>query len=150
MNPPTELERVARPPWRERLAQLLQTLQNWPWLDTARTLGPQVERDARFRNRTNVQLLEVLDEQNIRIQIWERGAGYTLASGSSASAAACAAHRLGACGGHVTVHMPGGALEVEIGPDYEVTQTGPATRVAEGTISAEGLSNGAGWSALGR
>jgi diaminopimelate epimerase len=118
--------------------------------DNARTLGPQIERDARFRNRTNVQLLEVLDERNIRIQIWERGAGYTLASGSSASAAACAAHRLGACGGHVTVHMPGGTLEVEIGPDYEVTQTGPATRVAEGTISAEGLSEGAGWSALGR
>lgn len=117
---------------------------------TARTLGPQVERDARFRNRTNVQLLEVLDDRNIRIQIWERGAGYTLASGSSASAAACAAHRLGACGGHITVHMPGGTLEVEIGPDYEVTQTGPATRVAEGTISAEGLSENASWSALGR
>lgn len=112
----------------------------------ARTLGPLVERDPRFSNRTNVQLLEVLDARNIRIQIWERGAGYTLASGSSASAAACAARRLGACDAHVTVHMPGGTLEVEIGADYDVTQTGPATRVAEGTLSLEGLTDGAPWS----
>jgi diaminopimelate epimerase len=117
--------------------------------EQARTLGPQVERDARFRNRTNVQLLEVLDAHNIRIQIWERGAGYTLASGSSASAAACAARRLGACDSNVAVHMPGGVLDVEIGADYDVTQTGPAARVAEGTISAEGLADGAAWSPLG-
>jgi len=45
MNPSTELERVARPPWRERLARLLQTLQNWPWLDTARTLGQRFRED---------------------------------------------------------------------------------------------------------
>jgi diaminopimelate epimerase len=117
--------------------------------EQARAIGPLVERDARFRNRTNVQLLEVLDVHNIRIQIWERGAGYTLASGSSASAAACAARRLGACEANVTVHMPGGTLEVEIGADFEVVQTGPATRVAAGSISAEGLHDGAPWSALG-
>jgi len=116
--------------------------------EKARTLGPQVERDPRFRNRTNVQLLEVIDGHNIRIQIWERGAGYTLASGSSASAAACAARRLDLCEARVTVHMPGGALEVEIGADYEVTQTGPATRVAEGAISAEILDDDAAWSPL--
>jgi diaminopimelate epimerase len=114
----------------------------------ARSLGPQVERDPRFENRTNVQLLEVVDRGNIRIQIWERGAGYTLASGSSASAAACAARRLGACDAHVTVHMPGGALEVEIGADYDVIQTGPATRVAEGRISPEIWSDDATWSVL--
>src|SRR5690606_25994658 len=68
---------------------------------TARALGPLVERDPRFVNRTNVQLLEVIDPDNLRVEIWERGAGYTLASGSSASAAACAARRLGACSGHV-------------------------------------------------
>jgi diaminopimelate epimerase len=105
----------------------------------ARSLGPVVERDSRFRNRTNVQLLEVIDRSNIRIQIWERGAGYTLASGSSASAAACAAKRLGACGGNVSVHMPGGVLEVEIGDDFAVIQTGPVTKVAEGVLSPEGL-----------
>lgn len=117
--------------------------------ENARHLGPQIERDARFANRTNVQLLEVLDRRNIRIQIWERGAGYTLASGSSASAAACAARRLGRCDAALSVHMPGGKLEVEIAPDYEVTQTGPVTRVAEGALSAEGLADDAPWSALG-
>jgi diaminopimelate epimerase len=115
----------------------------------ARTLGPQIERDPRFRNRTNVQLCRVIDRGNIEIQIWERGAGYTLASGSSASAAACAAKRLGHCDGHVRVHMPGGVLEVEIGEDYSVTQTGPVTRVAEGTLSPEGLADGAPWAPPG-
>jgi diaminopimelate epimerase len=105
----------------------------------ARTLGPVVERDPRFLNRTNVQLLELIDESNIRIQIWERGAGHTLASGSSASAAACAARRIGACGPSVRVHMPGGVLDVEIGEGFEVTQTGPVTKVAEGVLSPEGL-----------
>jgi diaminopimelate epimerase len=111
----------------------------------ARSLGPLVERDPRFVNRTNVQLLEIIDRGAIRIQIWERGAGHTLASGSSASAAACAARRLGLCEAHVQVHMPGGVLEVEIEPDYHVTQTGPATRVAQGVVDAEALSDGARW-----
>lgn len=113
----------------------------------ARALGPVVERDPRFVNRTNVQLLEVIDRGNLRIQIWERGAGHTLASGSSASASACAARRLGLCDAHVRVHMPGGVLEVEIEPDYHVTQTGPATKVANGTVSAEALIDGAPWPA---
>ena len=108
----------------------------------ARALGPSVETDARFRNRTNVQLLRVVDRANIQIQIWERGAGYTLASGSSASAAACAAKRLGLCDGNVTVHMPGGVLRVEIDDVYTVTQTGPATKVAEGQVALEALTDG--------
>jgi diaminopimelate epimerase len=113
----------------------------------ARSLGPKVETDPRFLNRTNVQLLLVMDRRNIRIQIWERGAGYTLASGSSASAAAAAAKRLGRCDGHVTVHMPGGVLEVEIDDDYTVTQTGPAVKVASGVLSPEALADGVPWTA---
>jgi diaminopimelate epimerase len=115
----------------------------------ARTLGPQIERDPRFQNRTNVQLCQIIDRENIEIRIWERGAGYTLASGSSASAAACAAKRLGHCDGNVRVHMPGGVLEVEIGEDYSVTQTGPVTRVADGVLSPEGLTDGAPWASPG-
>lgn len=65
--------------------------------ETARRLGPIIEHDVRFPNRTNVQFMQVLDRNNIRIEIWERGAGYTLASGSSSSAAAAVAHRLGLC-----------------------------------------------------
>ena len=61
----------------------------------ARQFGPLLETHANFPNRTNVQFLKVRDRRNIQIEIWERGAGYTLASGSSSSAAAAVAHKLG-------------------------------------------------------
>ncbi len=105
----------------------------------ARSLGPHVETDARFPNRTNVQFMEVMDRGNVRIEIWERGAGYTLASGSSASASAAVAHRLGLCDEDVTVHMPGGRLRIRIGPDYAITMSGPVVKVAEGETTAEML-----------
>lgn len=114
----------------------------------ARALGPIVENDPRFANRTNVQLLRARDRRNLEIQIWERGAGYTLASGSSASAAACAARRLGLCDAEVTMHMPGGQLQVEIDASYHVVQTGPAVRVAEGEIALESYDDQALWQRL--
>lgn len=103
----------------------------------ARTLGPLVENDPRFPNRTNVQFMEWLDRSRIQIEIWERGAGYTLASGSSSCAAAAVAHRLGLCDADVTVYMPGGAIEIQIAPDWEVTMTGAVTRVCDGKIDDE-------------
>ncbi len=103
----------------------------------ARRLGPRVETDARFPRRTNVQFMQVLDRAHLRIEIWERGAGYTLASGSSACAAAAVAHRLGLCDAQVTVSMPGGRLEVGIAPDWHVTLRGPVTRVWAGVLFEE-------------
>lgn len=105
----------------------------------ARRWGPLIETDPRFPNRTNVQFMQILDRSNISIEIWERGAGYTLASGSSSSAAAAVAHRLGLCDQHISVHMPGGKIEIEISPDYEISMTGAVTKVASGTIDAEML-----------
>lgn len=102
---------------------------------TARRLGPLVENHPAFPNRTNVQLLQVLDSKNIQIQIWERGAGYTLASGSSSCAAAAAAHRLGLVEAQLTVHCPGGALAVAIHPDDSATLTGPVTPIARGYLA---------------
>jgi hypothetical protein len=90
-----------------------------------------------FPNRTNVQFMKILDRRNIRIEIWERGAGYTLASGSSGSAAAAVAHRLGLCDGAVTVHMPGGELDIKVSEDFSVLMTGPVTKVSEGSLSQE-------------
>jgi len=107
--------------------------------DEARHWGPLIETDPRFPNRTNVQFMQILDRSNISIEIWERGAGYTLASGSSSSAAAAVAHRLGLCDQEITVHMPGGRIEIEISADYEISMTGSATRVATGTIDPEML-----------
>jgi len=105
--------------------------------DEARKWGPLIETDPRFPNRTNVQFMQILDRSNIRIEIWERGAGYTLASGSSSSAAAAVAHRLGLCDQKITVYMPGGRIEIEIGPDFSISMTGGVTRVATGTIDPE-------------
>jgi diaminopimelate epimerase len=103
----------------------------------AQRLGPLIETDARFPRRTNVQFMQVLDPTRLRIEIWERGAGYTLASGSSACAAAAVAHRLGLCDAQVTVSMPGGLLEVGITTDWSVTLRGPVTKVWQGVLFQE-------------
>jgi diaminopimelate epimerase len=81
--------------------------------------------------------MQVLDRRNIRIEIWERGAGYTLASGSSSTAAAAVAHRLGLCDADITVHMPGGELEISLSPDFSARMQGPVTRVCSGSIDRE-------------
>jgi diaminopimelate epimerase len=103
----------------------------------ARQFGPLVEHDPRFPNRTNVQFLRVLDRERIAIHIWERGAGYTLASGSSSCAAAAVAHRLGRVGPQVTVEMPGGTISIAIGENHSVTMRGSVTAIARGTIQPE-------------
>ena len=102
-----------------------------------REIGPFVENHETFPNRINLQILKVLDRANIDIRIWERGAGYTLASGSSSCAAACAAHKLGLVDNDITVHMPGGTLHIEIMPDGEVFMTGPVEGTFEGTFHTD-------------
>lgn len=103
-------------------------------------LGPQIENDtARFPNRTNVQLLKVIDRNNIQIEIWERGAGYTLASGSSSSAAAAVAYKMGAVDGDVTVHCPGGDIRIRISEDFGITMTGTVTPVGTFNMAPEVL-----------
>ena len=103
----------------------------------AGVLGPLIETDGRFPNRTNVQFMQVLDRANIQIEIWERGAGYTLASGSSSCAAAAVAKRLGLCDSSITVHMPGGSLAIEVNDHFFVRMTGPVGKVAEGKLSVD-------------
>ena len=113
--------------------------------ETARRLGPEIETHPLFPNRTNVQFLQVIDRSNIRIEIWERGAGYTLASGSSSCAAAAVAYKLGLCDESITVHMPGGRLKIEMTPNFAVSMTGPVNRVAAGTIDPEALAESTDW-----
>jgi diaminopimelate epimerase len=108
-----------------------------PTPELAKNYGPLLEVLPLFPNRTNVQFLKVLDRNNIRIEIWERGAGYTLASGSSSSAAAAVAKKLGLCDSPITVHMPGGQLHISIDENFAITMTGPVTRIAEGRLSDE-------------
>ena len=103
----------------------------------ARQYGPLIETDERFPRKTNVQFMEVIDRNTVRIEIWERGAGYTLASGSSSSAAAAVARRLGLCDSEIEVRMPGGRLEIIVSDDFKVRMNGPVTRVCEGVIAPE-------------
>ena len=81
--------------------------------------------------------MKIIDRQNIQIEIWERGAGYTLASGSSSSASAAIAHKLGYCDSHINVHMPGGIIDISISQDFLITMTGAVTQVSNGNISNE-------------
>ncbi|MGH2348970.1 MAG: diaminopimelate epimerase [bacterium] len=99
------------------------------------TLGPILERHPAFPNRTNVQFAEVRSRQRIAILIWERGAGVTMASGSSACAVAAAAVRKGLTDRHVTIEMPGGDLEVSVAEDWSIRLAGPAVEVYSGTFS---------------
>ena len=98
-----------------------------PTAELARRIGPLVENHPDFPNRTNVQFLEIIDRKTIRIEIWERGAGYTLASGSSSCAAAATARRLGLVDDEVTAKMPGGELTIYM-RDPNIRMTGPALR----------------------
>jgi diaminopimelate epimerase len=98
-------------------------------------LGPRLERHPACPRRTNVQLASVTGRHTLRILVWERGAGETTASGTSACAAACAAVRRGAVVSPVRVRSPGGVLGVEVDADLAATLTGPAEELARGRLS---------------
>jgi diaminopimelate epimerase len=102
-------------------------------------LGAELQRHAAFPESVNVQFLQVLDARNARLRIYERGAGETQASGSGACAAAVVGNLWGKLGPQVTVHMPGGELQVEwAGEGQTVYMTGPAVTVYRGELEWEG------------
>lgn len=103
----------------------------------AHRYGLALETHPNFPRKTNVQFMRVSDRANIHLEIWERGAGYTLASGSSSSAAAAVAHRLGLVDRSIKVHMPGGTIHIEIGDNYSIQMTGTVNRIAAGTLHPE-------------
>jgi diaminopimelate epimerase len=102
--------------------------------EALRTLGPQLETHGMFPKRVNVQLARVRSRGAIEALIWERGAGETRASGSSSCAIAAAARRLDLVDRKVDVHMPGGKLRIEVGDDWSLRMTGPATPVYRGKL----------------
>jgi len=106
-----------------------------PTPERCRALGPRLERHAAFPRRTNVQLAHMADATTVAIEIWERGAGYTLASGSSSCAAAAAAVRTGrARPGRLRAIMPGGTLGVDVRPDWSLRLEGPVVQTYTGTF----------------
>lgn len=100
-------------------------------------IGEYAEMARYFPHRVNTQIMKVIDKENIAIEIYERGAGYTLASGTGACAAAGTAYKLGMTNNKVIVHMPGGELIVEIEDDWTVYMTGDVFYVAKISLSNE-------------
>jgi diaminopimelate epimerase len=109
--------------------------------ETVRAYGPLIERHAMFPQGTNVQFARVVDRGTVEAMIWERGAGWTLSSGSSSCAVVAACVRAGLTDREVTVKMPGGELRVTIGAEWDVEQVGPAQELLHGTISPELLAS---------
>jgi diaminopimelate epimerase len=108
-------------------------------LDEVLTLGPRLEVHPDFPSKTNVEFAEVLGPRELRMRVWERGIGETQACGSGACAVAVVAAALGRTEPTVTIHLPGGDLEIARGDDGRVWMTGPAEEAFEGTIGAAWL-----------
>jgi diaminopimelate epimerase len=108
---------------------------------TARKYGPLVENHAQFPRRTNVQLVRVRDRGTVEALIWERGAGWTLSSGSSSCAVAAACVRAGLTDRSVKVVMPGGTLDVVVHDDWRLEQIGFAQEISVGKLSADLLAD---------
>jgi diaminopimelate epimerase len=97
-------------------------------------LGPRLERDPLFPERANIGFAHVLAPDRIRLHVWERGAGLTLACGSGACAALVNAHRRGLTGRRATLEMDGGDLTIEWRSDGHVLMTGPVATAFTGEI----------------
>lgn len=97
--------------------------------------GPKVENNPIFPNRTNVEFVEIIDKNNIKVRVWERGVGETYACGTGACAAMVASGLNGYTDENVTVNLPGGKLKIEWGKDNHIYMEGPATTVYEGNVS---------------
>jgi len=99
--------------------------------------GTLIENHAMFPKRINVQFAKVLSRNEVQILIWERGAGFTLASGSSSSAVASVMVKKGLTDQNVAVKMPGGELNIVIDDEWNITMTGEVREIASGTLSDE-------------
>jgi len=102
-----------------------------------RAYGPLLENHPLFPNRINVQFAKVLSEHDAQILIWERGAGFTLASGSSSCAASCILVKRGLIKGDLTMHMQGGTLKIQIDSNYNIRMTGGVREIARGLLGTE-------------
>jgi diaminopimelate epimerase len=103
------------------------------------TLGPLIERHARFPNRVNAGFMQIVDKKTIRLRVFERGVGETLACGTGACAAVVYGRARGWLDRHVTVKLPGGELLIDWESEkHNVIMIGPATKVFEGRIYLQG------------
>ena len=106
-------------------------------LDEIRKVGPMIEHYPMFPNRINVQFAQVVNRHEARILIWERGAGFTLASGTSSCAVACVLHKKGLIDSDVLIRCLGGDLKIQISRDWEVRMTGKIRQICSGVLDNE-------------
>lgn len=99
--------------------------------------GPLIEAHELFPRKTNVEFVQVLTPHEVRMRVWERGAGETMACGTGACATAVASILAGHCQREVTIHLRGGDLKIEWGDDNHIYMTGPATEVCSGEVAEE-------------
>ena len=99
--------------------------------------GKLIEIYPIFPNRTNVQFVKPINKNTVEIRIWERGAGYTLASGSSSSAVASVMVKKGITDKNVLVKMPGGGLKISIDENFDIKMTGEVEEICSGILSEE-------------
>lgn len=105
--------------------------------ELAKCYGKFIEVNNRFPNRTNVQFVKIINKNSIEIEIWERGAGYTLASGSSSVAAAAVAYAIGLCEKNISVKMPGGTIRILMDSHFFATMTGPVSKIGYGSLTVK-------------
>ena len=98
------------------------------------TLGPALETNETFPAKTNAEFAQVLNDHEVRMRVWERGVGETMACGTGACAVAVAANLRGYTGRTVAIHVPGGTLDIEWTADGHVYMSGPAEESFEGTL----------------
>lgn len=103
--------------------------------EMVKNLGPYVENAEQFPERMNLQVCRIIDRGNLDIEIWERGSGYTRASGTGSCAAAIAAHRLGLVEERVNVNQPGGMIQIDIKEDGTIYMTGTVGYIADVSIA---------------
>jgi diaminopimelate epimerase len=106
-------------------------------IEEIKKYGPIIENHPIFPNRINVQFVKPISENEVEILIWERGAGYTLSSGSSSSAVAAVVRKKGLAGNSIRIKMLGGELLIEIDDHWEIQMTGEVKEIANGKISYE-------------
>ncbi|MFV0593771.1 MAG: diaminopimelate epimerase [Draconibacterium sp.] len=102
-----------------------------------KTYGSDIENHPMFPKRINVQFAKVISPTEVAAMIWERGAGWTLASGSSSCAVAATVIKRGLTERNLTIKMPGGNLRIEIDEDWEIRMTGEVREIASGVLSSE-------------
>jgi diaminopimelate epimerase len=106
-------------------------------INEIKSIGSIIENHSMFPNRINVQFAKIVNRKEVEVLIWERGAGFTLASGSSSCAVSSVLYKRGLIDNHVTIKMPGGELTITIQDDWNIRMTGKVRQICEGTLSPE-------------